>query len=365
MAAALDDETALGRADDSGWVAFLDSIAAVRASLGRLVGATSDEIALTHHTTEGLDLVLWGMDWVAGDRIALTSLEHDAGVAAVHTIARRLDLEVEVVECGDGDAETVLGDLARVLEQRPRLLLVSHVAYGTGAVLPIAEIAAAAHAVGTAVLVDGAQAVGAIDVDVAALGADFYAFNGYKWLCGPEGFGALVVRESWIDRLLPSFGGAFGVTGGTLSAGDVPRMQPAAGAARYESGSWFRPGLTGMRIAADLSHDLTADGRGTAQVAQMARLLAVRLVTELGAVVATPVGRVTSGLVAFEVPGLDARSAVRALEADGVIVRAVPGTNRLRASCAAFIEERDLDALLAALARLVDETSRSLQRTTD
>lgn len=338
-----------GRADNASWVAFLDSRTALRDLLGSLVGADGSEIVLTHHTTEGLNLVLWGIDWKPGDRIAITSLEHDAGIAAVQALAKRHALIVDVIEVGFGSTAEVLAALPAALARKPRLLLASHVAYATGAVLPIAGIVEAAHAAGTAVLVDGAQAVGAIEVDVRALGADFYSFNGYKWLCGPEGSGGLVVRQGWHERLLPSHGGAFGIVGSTLRIDDLHHAEPAPGAARYESGSWFRPQLVGLAAAVDWYRGLVAGGGGAPTVAAMAELCATRLADELGAVIHTPVNETRSGLVAFTLPGRVASEVSAALEGESIIIRSTP-IGHLRVSCAAFTTPDDIAALLAALA---------------
>jgi L-cysteine/cystine lyase len=349
LTASVTHELERGRADNSSWRAFLDSRMDLRVALADLVGADAEEIALTHHTTEGLDIALWGIDWAPGDHIAITSLEHDAGIAAVHTLADRFGLIVEVARCGLGGVEETLAAIDRVLAQRPRMLLVSHVAYATGAVLPIAEIAERAHAVGALVLVDGAQAVGAIDVDVHALGVDAYSFNGYKWLCGPEGSGALVVRSHLHDVLLPSYGGAFGVDASALVIGDPVTTPPLPGAARYESGSWFRPQLRALEAAIAWFQAQTAGGGGARHVSAIAEYAAHRLETELGALIHTPTGPQRSGLVAFSLPERDPRAVVAQLEAVGVIIRSVPGSGHLRLSCAAFTTEEDITALIAAL----------------
>lgn len=352
MTASLRHELNSGRADNASWVAFLDSRTALRDALGALVGASGSEVVLTHHTTEGLNIVLWGIEWKPGDRIAMTSLEHDAGIAAVHTLARRHGLVVDIVECGSGSTAEVLAGLADTLREPPRLLLASHVSWSTGAVLPIADMVALAHAAGTAVLVDGAQAVGAIDVDVRALGADFYSFNGYKWLCGPEGSGGLVVTEAWHDTLLPSHGGAFGINGATLRIDDVESAAPAAGAARYESGSWYRPQLVGLAAALDWYASLVARGGGTTHVEAMAALCASRLEAELGATIHTPANDRRSGLVAFTLPGRVSAEVALQLEAESVVIRSIPATGYLRASCAAFTTPEDIEALVAALSAL-------------
>jgi L-cysteine/cystine lyase len=348
MTGQVERELAEGRAGQAAWEAFLAGRQELRAALGALVGAGADEITLTHHTTEGINIALWGLDWRPGDRILVTSLEHAAAVAAVAALARRFSLRVEVLECGPGDRATVLGALEDALRQPARLLVTSHVCWSSGAVLPLAEMAWAAHAAGTAVLADGAQAVGAAPVDIRALDADFYAFNGYKWLCGPEGTGALAVRRDWHERLRPSFGGAFGVDEATLDVRDLGRAAAAPGAARYESGSWSRPNLAGLLAALRWHQE-----RGVPLLAppDVAAYCVTQLQEVLGATVHTPPGQL-AGLVAFSLPGREPRALAGALERAGVVIRHIPGPGYLRVSCAFFTTTTDIDMLADAITGL-------------
>jgi L-cysteine/cystine lyase len=351
MREALAEELVDGRAGNTAWTQFLASRWSVRTELGALVGAHADEVALTHHTTEGLNIALWGLPWQPGDRLLITSLEHDAGLAAAATLARRQDLRVDVIDCGDGHRGHVLGALQEALREPARALLTSHVAYSTGAVLPLKEMVAAAHAEGVAVIADGAQAVGAIDVDVADLDADCYAFNGYKWLCGPEGTGVLIVRRAWHELLRPTFGGAFGVEAASVDAQNLAAMQPGPGASRYESGSTFRPHLAGL-LAAIRWHRAHAS---SAHIAAVLDYAATSLMA-LGAQLHTPVGQ-RGGLLAFSIDGLDSAAAVTELEAAGVILRRIPATDHLRISCASFVTTEDIDRLVEALARIARPAS--------
>jgi L-cysteine/cystine lyase len=349
LTTALQEEYTRGRADAASWKAFLDSRGELRASLAELVGCAQSEVALTHHTTEGLNIALWGLDWAPGERIAVTSLEHDAGIAAVNTLAVRKGLTVDVADVGLGGVAKTLAGVEEAVRRGARMLLVSHVAYSTGAVLPLREVAEIAHAHDCLVVVDGAQAVGAIDVDVAGLDVDVYSFNGYKWLCGPEGSGALVVRERLHERILPSHGGAFGVSFAAAQLGDPASTPPLPGAERYESGSWFRPQLRGLQAAVDWYRARVAEGGGPRHISAIAAHTARRLVRETGAVIHTPDGPQRSGLVAFSLPDRDPRAVVAQLESVGVIIRSIPGSGHLRVSCAAFTSEEDITALIAAL----------------
>ena len=155
-----------------------------RAALGRAVGAPPEQIALTSSTTQGVGIVISGIDWKAGDEVLTTTEEHPGIRSPLDVIARRAG--VRVVELPPERLLDGIGD-------DTRMVAVSHVLWTTGRVLDVAAISAAAHAVGASLLLDGAQSAGAIAVDAAATGADFYAFSGQKWLLGPQGSGGLWV----------------------------------------------------------------------------------------------------------------------------------------------------------------------------
>ena len=148
-----------------------------------MLAAAPEQVALTSSTTQGIGLVTAGLDWAAGDEVITTTEEHPGLTSPLDVLARRFGIEVRAVE-----AERVLD----AISPATRMVAVSHVLWTTGRVLDMAAISARAHEVGAWLLVDGAQGAGNIEVDPAALGVDFYAFSGQKWLLGPEGSGGAV-----------------------------------------------------------------------------------------------------------------------------------------------------------------------------
>ena len=231
---ALRAELVRGRASPAGLPEFRPLLQQTRAWLAECVGADADEIALTHSATEGIDIVVWGLPWQPGDEIVTTSIEHRGVLVPVRAAAERCGLVVRVVDVGHGEPARVLAAVADALTPRTRLVALSHVSFSTGARLDVAALAELAHAQGATLAVDGAQAVGVLPVDVHALGVDFYAFPGQKWLCGPEGTGGLYVARARQATLAATFVG-------TRSAG------PAA--AHYEWATLFRPGVHGLHAA--------------------------------------------------------------------------------------------------------------------
>jgi L-cysteine/cystine lyase len=167
-----------------------------RRAFARTLFAHVDAVALMHCTTDAINTVISGLTFDDGDEIVTTTDEHPGVTAPLEELARRHRIAVHVVE---PRAEAIV----KAIGERTRLIAISHVLWTTGDVLPVAEIAAAAREYGALVLVDGAQAVGAIDVDPENLGADFYAASGQKWLCGPSGTGALWIRPANEHTVFP------------------------------------------------------------------------------------------------------------------------------------------------------------------
>ena len=353
VATAMHDQLALevvdGRASTAEWVAFHGERTALRRDLGEFIGATADEIMLTHNTTEGLNTVLWGLDWQPGDRLITTNLEHPTMLAALYGLARRVPVHIDAVDIGTGGSDQTLALLdAALAGGGVRVVVISHVAWSTGARLPVSEIVDLAHSRGALVLVDGAQAVGAVPVDMRGLGCDFYAFPSYKWLCGPEGIGCLFVSAASLGEVQPTYVGAFGTLSGQLTAGDSASLVFAEGAERFEGGSVHRPLVAGLR-ATLAWHRRTGVDEVRARVAAVALECAARTHAFPGAELLTPAPG-QSGLVAFRLAGVDVARCVDDLDREHVTIRSVASLDALRISCGFYTDDSDLDRAFALLA---------------
>lgn len=169
-------ERDLGRADVPAYEDFLVRIDEARAAAATMIGADLDEIALTHATTDGMNHGTWALDWKPGDRAVTSTHEHVGGLGPLYSIRDRLGVELAFAEFeGDASDDEVVAAFDGAIAPGTRLVSTSHVLWTTGMVMPIARIAALAHERGAIVLVDGAQAVGAIPVNVADLGVDMYS----------------------------------------------------------------------------------------------------------------------------------------------------------------------------------------------
>src|SRR5579859_945899 len=181
-----------GRGAHAGFAARMEVRARLRQELARLVGAEPGQIALTTSTTEGCQAVAQGLGLGPGDEVVVSDAEHPGLLGTLAATGASLRAAAVL---GRPEAEA-LDQVLAMVTPRTRLVALSHVLWLSGQVLPIAEIRRRS---GLPLLVDGAQSVGAIPVDVTV--ADYYTISGQKWLCGPELTGALYVADP--DSLRP------------------------------------------------------------------------------------------------------------------------------------------------------------------
>jgi cysteine desulfurase/selenocysteine lyase len=290
-----------------------------RATVADHIGAGDRrEVLFVRNATEAINLVAraWGDANVgAGDRIVLTEMEHHSNIVPWQQLAERVGAEIEWAPIDD-DGLLDLGALGRLLERGPKLVAVAHVSNVLGTENPIAEISRLAHDAGALVLVDGAQAAPKLPLDVAELGADFYALTGHK-LYGPTGIGALWGRLDLLRAMPPFLGGGsmirkVGREGTTYA--DVP--------ARFEAGT---PAITQAIGMAAAMRWLDALGMETAREHEVAIAdYALERVAEVPGlrVFGPPRGAGRLGPVSFEIEGIHAHDVSEILDRHGVAVRA-------------------------------------------
>lgn len=182
---------------------------AARETVRRFINARStNEIVFTRGTTESINLLAssFGEACMAeGDEIIVSTMEHHSNIVPWQLLRERRGIVIRVIPMSD-DGRLLLDEYERLFNERTRLVCVAHVSNVLGTVTPVRQMIATAHAHGVPVLVDGAQSVPHMAVDVQALDADFYAFSGHK-VYGPTGVGVLYGKEKWLDRLPPYQGG--------------------------------------------------------------------------------------------------------------------------------------------------------------
>jgi L-cysteine/cystine lyase len=308
-----------GRGSFAQFMRLLEAREALREQIAALVGVSAAEVALTASTTDGCNVVLSGLDLGAEDEVITTTDEHFGLLGPLHTTR----VKVVVVE---PDAERIVA----AVTSRTKLIAISHVIWTTGAILPVHELR---EQTGIPMLVDGAQSVGAIPVD--ARGLDFYTVSGQKWLCGPEGTGALVVADPEALAIArPSY---LSQDGYELDG----EFTPKAGAARFDPNVTPAGATAGLRAAIG-----AVPSWGYERAFETAERFRERL-AEAGCDVVTPDARAT--LVSWRVPPEQSADVVARLADLGVVVRDLPGRGLVRASVGWWTNEDDLDRLVAAL----------------
>lgn len=301
----------------------------LRSSVAAVLGCAATELALTRSTTDGVNTVLSGLGLEHGDVLLTSDEEHPGLQAPLAGAARRAGAEVVSAPFSE------IPDRARSTPGL-RLVACSHVSWMSGQVLDVVALQAA----GIPFLLDGAQAVGAIPVDVAAIGCDYYAASGQKWLCGPEGSGYLYVRADRLGSLetpWPSY----------MSLEDPGRASELAfhpGARRLDT--LYQPAHTAAWALASLG---VLDEAGWGEVQGRGVALAAAFAKRLATSGRGVLPRGDSTLVSWSVDADRAQGAVERLAGEGVIVRDLPGAGLLRASVGAWSSEADLERLLAAL----------------
>jgi L-cysteine/cystine lyase len=350
-------ELRTGRADINFYKDSVERRAEARAAAAAILGTDPTHIALTHAATDGMNVAAWAIDWKPGDRIVTTSLEHAGGIGPLWAVRERLGVELSIVDVGLGaDSGAIVDAFDRAITPGTRLVAISHVTWATGARLPIREIADLAHSRGALVAVDGAQAVGAIPVSVEALGADFYAAPGQKWLLGPEGVGAVYCAPSVLDRPRVTFSGYWNFE--SIDLAGEGRLWPDA--RRFEGAGFHGPSVVGFaRSAAWLSMFVGLPWIHE-RIATLARATADMLADVPGVEVLTPRDNM-AGLVTFRIAGWRASPALRELSQRTLcIARTIPPFDAVRISVGFFNTGAELRRFRDGVALVAAHTPESI-----
>lgn len=228
-----------------------------RQAVAHFVGADLDEIALTRNATEGMNLVAQGLDFASGDEVILTTHEHPGGVAPWVARARASGLVLRFFEPSldpARDAEAIW----KLAGSRTRGLVLSHVLSDLGYRMPVEEICRTARKKKVWVAVDGAQAAGAVALDLHALDADFYTASGHKWLLGPVETGFLYVRRDRLPEVQPRFVGAYTMAADGFDA-EAGRLDPLPSASKFEYGTRSPSQAAGLATAIAWQEGVGAD----------------------------------------------------------------------------------------------------------
>ncbi len=314
----------------------------VRALAARFVNASVPEIALTQNATMGMNFLANGLDLTAGDEVVSTDHEHGGGISPWRLLAKRRGIVVKELALEPALAQgpdAVVRLFASAMTPKTKVVMFSHITSGLGALLPAGELCALARKGGALAIVDGAQAVGQVQVDVRALGCDAYVGSPHKWMMAPKGTGFMFLRKDVQDRFWTTLAsyqwdnhedGAFRFM--QFGTGSVPVVEGLVAALRF------------------------IDRIGMARIERWDAMLTKRLRDGLAQIPAARVAsprdsRLTAAITTFRVDGMKAKALQDALWARKVRVRAQNDTRGVRLSAHMYLSPADIDTILDVTAR--------------
>lgn len=320
---------------------------------------STKEIVFTRGTTEAINLVAssWGrVNLRAGDEVIITEMEHHSNIVPWQLLRDQLGIRLRVLKMNER-GEVCTNALQSLLSVNTKLLAVTQMSNALGTINPVQTMTQMAHAVGAKVLIDGAQAVPHMSVDVQAIGCDFYAFSGHK-MYGPTGIGVLYAKESLLEAMPPYQGGGdmiYSVTFDKTEYNVLPY--------KFEAGTPNIAGAIGLGVAIDFMQSIGVDAIG-AYEAQLLAYATAQLQTIPGLVI---IGQAEQkgAVISFVIEGAHPHDLATLMDQDGIAVRAshhcampvmqhfnVPST--VRASFGVYNNREDVDRLVASIQEALD-----------
>jgi L-cysteine/cystine lyase len=323
-----------------------DQNARAREAAARLTNVDPEDMALTQSTTHGMNLGTFALDWRDGDEVVSSRSEHPGCLVPLHALQERYGVKLQLVE-----PPITAEKIEEAITPRTRLVSISHVDWTNGEILPLAQISTLARERGVLTLVDGAQSVGNIPVDIPATGVDMYAFTGHKWVLGPEGMGGFYVRPGLMPEVSSTSLGFASLSNPAVFDAEGGYWEHLHGGARRFEASTISPALAaGFAAAAGAVHERGEEG--FAEIRRHAGLLMSLLEKQPRVTLRSPRPAV-SGLVSFEVEGVAAKEAAERLLQREFVVRFIPEPYPyVRASTHLFNTEEELEALAEAVSKL-------------
>ncbi len=219
-----------------------------RKRIAKFINARSEEeIIFTRNTTEGINIVANGLKWEKNDNVVTTLMEHHSNFIVWLRLKQRYGVKVEVVRPKEPIENGTLdpAEFEKIIDDNTKIVALAHISNVFGAIEPVEKITEIAHEHGAYTVIDGAQSVPHIKVDVQKIGCDFMAFSGHK-MCAPTGCGVLYIRKELVDQVEPSY-----IGGGTIADVDVGSYTLDKGPAKFEAGTPAIAEALGMGVAVE------------------------------------------------------------------------------------------------------------------
>jgi selenocysteine lyase/cysteine desulfurase len=317
-----------------------------RKHIAALINATPEEIAFTRNATDGINLVLAGIDWKPGDEMITTDQEHEAMMHPSLYLHNTKGIVVKLLEVSP-EADVMIDRLEKAVTKKTRLVAMSLVTCETGTRLPAKEISQWATQHKILCLFDGAQASGTYALDMREIGCDFYASNGHKWLSAPKGTGFFYGKREKLVELSPAHVGA-----GSCEHVDIKNQVADlfTTGQRFEFGTRAWPLQAGFGVSLDWFEKIGWK-KVYAHIAALSGYLKESILERSFLKLLTPIPfEQSSGLVVFEAKGQSAGEISKELRENWAMpIRVIPHYNAIRISTAHFNNTDDIDRLMEAL----------------
>lgn len=329
-----------------------DVTMAAKVAIASEINVSPDNLALTENVTAGCNIALWGMDWQAGDEVLVGDAEHPGIIGILQELADRFGVVINICPIfetlNEGDP---LEAIATHLTPKTRVVVISHLIWNTGQVLPLKEICQLCHSQNVPVMVDAAQSVGCLALDLTDLGVDFYAFTGHKWFCGPAGVGGLYISPTAIATLRPTFIGWRGV-----KKWDSPTaVGLAEDGSQYEVATSAYPLYVGLTEAIKLHQSWGTPAERYSKICATSAYCWQSL-NNIPAVTCLKNTPPESGLISFTVDSsLSHKQIVETLEKRGFCLRTLTFPDCIRACTHYFTSHAEIDNLAIAIQTILDE----------
>jgi len=334
-----------------------------RAKIAGFVNAKSEaEIIITRNTSEAINIIASGLKWKRGDKVVTSLIEHHSNFIVWLRVRDRHGVDLDVVNPSEPIVRGLfdLADFEKAIDDRTRIVAITHVSNVLGVITPVEEIAKIAHEHGAYVLVDGAQSVPHMKVDVQRLGCDFLAFSGHK-MCGPTGVGALYLRGDLVEEVEPLC-----IGGGTIEDVGLSYYKLGKSPARFEAGTPAVADTIGFGAATDYLRKV-----GMESIEKHERGLAKQMyegLTEIPKVeVYGPEPDQRTGIVSFNVGDLNHHDVAMALDVSAdIMVRSghhcvIPVTRNIirkpgsvRASAYLYNTKEEIGKLIATVREIAE-----------
>lgn len=319
-----------------------------RDRIAEFVGVKSSEISLTHNTTEGINIVTWGLDLKEGDEVIISLHEHVGNALPWLNRAKLDGIVLKPFEPAATQTENI-DRIKKLITPKTRVVAVPHITCTTGLVFPIKEISELAKERGIFTAIDGAHGAGTFDLDLKELGCDFYATCCHKWMLGPAGTGFLYIKEELLDSLQAYQVGAYSDTGWDLYSNPPELKGYVPTAHRFDYGTQSTALYEGVAAAADF-HALIGKAKVEARIRELNDYLYIGL-EELSAklTILTPKEKASRiCMVTFKPKGWEYREFAKAVSKEGFRIRVVPESKLdvIRVSTHIYNSKEEIDRFL-------------------